>query len=85
MNYTAGFCQMKDLIKIYICSNFHQYSICNCEIKNFQNFIDSASMKWPLFGFFWPLFSQILFDLAEILTRGSLIRQTHCLKNPSTF
>ena len=25
-------CQMKDLIKIYICSKFHQYSISGCEI-----------------------------------------------------
>ena len=34
--------------------------------------IDSASMKLPLFGIFGPLLSQILFALAEILTRGSL-------------
>ena len=27
----------------------------------------------------------IFFDLAEILTRGSPIRQTHCLKNSSKF
>ena len=47
--------------------------------------IDSASMKWPLFRFFWLLFPQKLFDLAEILTRGSPIMQTHCLKNPSKF
>ena len=36
-------------------------------------------------GFFWLLFPQKLFDLAEILTRGSPIMQTHCLKNPSKF
>ena len=47
--------------------------------------IDSASMKWPLFRFFWLLFPQKLFDLAEILTRVSPIMQTHCLKNPSKF
>ena len=41
-------------------------------------------MKWPLFGGFGPLLPQILFDLADILTRCSLpMRQTHCLKNPS--
>ena len=34
-------------------------------------------MKWPLFGGFGLLLSQILFNLTEILTRGSLpIRQT---------
>ena len=48
--------------------------------------IDSESMKWPLFLFFFlPLSSQILFDLAKTLTRGSPIRQTYCLKNPSKF
>ena len=90
MNFIPRFCQMKYLIKIYIyiyiyiyiCGKFHHYSICSCEI-NF--FIDSASMKWPLFRFFWLLFPQKLFDLAEILTRGSPIMQTHCLKNPSKF
>ena len=43
-------------------------------------------MKWPLFGGFGLLLSQILFNLTEILTRGSLpIRQTQRLKNPSNF
>ena len=56
MNYTPRFCQIKDLIKIYICGKFHQYSICSCEIKKFQSFlcIDSVSMKWPLFELFGP-------------------------------
>ena len=35
MSYTPRFCQMKDLIKIYICGSFHQYSIRRCEVKNF--------------------------------------------------
>ena len=57
-NYTPRFCQTRDLIEIYICGKFHQYSICVCEIKKFQKFlcIDSASMKWPLFELFDPYF-----------------------------
>ena len=57
----------------------------NLEIfKVFRN--DSGAMKWSLLGEFWPLLPQILFDLAEILHRGSLlIRPTKCLKNPSKF
>ena len=63
---------------------FRHYSICGCEVKDF--WIDSASMKWPFLGFFGPLLSQILLNLAGILTRGkSPIRQTQCLKNPSKF
>ena len=46
MSYVARFCQMKDLIKIYIGGKFHKYSNCGCEVKKFQSFfIDSASMK----------------------------------------
>ena len=57
------------------------------ELKIFKIFrIDSAAMKWSLFGGFSALFPQILFDLAEILTRGSLPkRRAQCLKNPSKF
>ena len=32
-------CEMKDLIKIYICGKFHQYRICGCEIKKCQSFL----------------------------------------------
>ena len=37
MSYTARFCRTKGLIKIYIRVKFHQYSICVCEVKNFQS------------------------------------------------
>ena len=47
--------------------------------------IDSASMKWLLFGFFGSYSPNYLFDPDEILTRGNSIRQTHCLKNSSKF
>ena len=39
MGYAPRFCQMEDLIKIYVCGKFHQYSICGCEVKNFQFFV----------------------------------------------
>ena len=69
MNYAPKFCQMKDLIKICICGKFHQYSICSCEIKEFQSFlcIDSASMKWPLFELFGPYSPILLKFWAEVV------------------
>ena len=57
---------------------FHQYSICGCEVKNFQSFLYylSSNEMVPFKGF-WAFLPQILFDFAEILSRGSvLIRQT---------
>ena len=46
------------------------------KVKFFKVFrIDSASMKWPLFWGFGSLLPQILFDLAEILTRGKKIKR----------
>ena len=62
----------------------HQYSICGCEIKVF--WIDSASMKWPLFRVFWALtFSNIVQSSLNRDQKWSPIRQTQCLKNPSKF
>ena len=59
MGYSPRFRQMKDLIKIYICGKFNHYSICGCEVRDF--WIDSASIKWPLFRVFWALtFSDIV-------------------------
>ena len=69
MSYALRFCQMKGLIKIYI-GMFHHYSICGCEVEDF--WIDSASINGTFLGFFGPLLSQILFNLADILTIGSL-------------
>ena len=36
MSYVPRFCQMKYIVKIYICGKFHQYSICGCEVKDFS-------------------------------------------------
>ena len=86
MNHTPRFWQMKDLTNIYICGKFHQYSIWGCDIKNFQSFLYWFSIhEMAPFWDFWLLFPRLLFNLDEILTRGSSIRQTHCLKNPSKF
>ena len=84
MSYVPRFCQMKDLIKIYVCGKFHHYSICGCELRSFLHGFSIHEMT-P-FWVFGPLFPKILFDLAEILNRGSLpIRQTQWLKNRSKF
>ena len=85
LNCTPSFCQIKDLIKICICGKFHHYSISGCESKNFQSFLYWFRNGSLLGAFFWPLFFKILFDQAQILTRSSPIKQTHCLKNPSKF
>ena len=53
MDYAPRFCQMKDLIKIYICGKFCYHSICVCEVEDF--WIDSASIKWPVLRVFWAL------------------------------
>ena len=56
MSQATKSCQMKDLIKIYICGKFHQYSICGCEGKSFQNFSYWFSIhKMAPFFEFWAL------------------------------
>ena len=56
MSYAQRFCQMKDFIKIYICGKSHQYSICGCEVKNFQSFSYWFSIdELALFRGFWAL------------------------------
>ena len=37
MRSTPRVYQMNAVIKIYICGKFHHYSICGCDIKNFQS------------------------------------------------
>ena len=73
------------LIHIFVVSSISIAYVVG-KLKIFKvSCIDSAFMNWPLFGIFWLLFPQLLFNLDEILLRGSPIRQTHCLKNPSKF
>ena len=75
MKHTPRFCQMKNFIKIYICGKFHQYSICGCEMKDFQGFLYWFNIhKMVPFCDFLALSppNQILFDLAETLIISSL-------------
>ena len=88
MSQAPSFYQMKDLIEIYICGKYHQNSIFGGVVKNFLSFLYWFTIHemTRFCGRFGPLLPQILFDLTEILNRGSLsIRQTQCLKNPSNF
>ena len=53
---------------------FHQYSICGCQVKIFKVLHTyAASMKWPFMDFFGPLLPQIWPDFAEIFTRDSVL------------
>ena len=53
---------------------FHQYSICGCQVKIFKVLHTyAASMKWPFMAFFWALLPQIRPDFAEIFTRDSVL------------
>ena len=55
MSYFSRFYQMKDLIKIYMVS-FISAEFVVVKLKVFKFFlINSASMKWPLLGFFGTL------------------------------
>ena len=74
MRHIPKFCQIQDLIKIYIWSKFYQYSIWSCEMKDFKWFLYWFSIHEmsPFLRFFAPLLPQILFDLAETLTIGNL-------------
>ena len=81
------FAKWKTLLRYISIVSFISIAFVVVKLKIFKVFrIDSASMKWPLLGGFGPLLPQILFNLAEILTRCSVpIRKTLCLKNPSNF
>ena len=68
------FCQIKeDLMKIYICGNFHQCRIFGCEVKRFFLSYWFSSHEMAPFGGFWALTCWIFNDLAEILTRVGLL------------
>ena len=44
--YAPIFCQIKGLMKVHNRGKFHQYSICGCQVMNFQMF--SQQQKLPL-------------------------------------
>ena len=63
MRYTPRFCQMKELVPF-----IHQYSICGCEMKNFQSFLYWFSIHeiahfWDFLGPYSPKYWLILLKL----------------------
>ena len=81
------FAKWKTLLRYISVVSFISIAFVVVKLKIFKVFrIDSAFMQWPFLRVFGPLLPQILFNLAEILTRCSVpIRKTLCLKNPSNF
>ena len=54
--YAPRFYQMKVARFTSICGKFHQYSICGCEVKNFQSFLHWFNIQWNgPFLVFWAL------------------------------
>ena len=67
MNYTTRFSQMKDLLGYIFMVSSTSIAYVVLKLNIFKvSCIDSASIKWPLFGIFWLLIPQLLFDLDEI-------------------
>ena len=54
------------------CGRFHQYSICGCQIKTFQNFSKFFSINEMALSF-WQLLLQIWSNFAEVFTRDSIL------------
>ena len=67
MSHAPTFCHIKGLIKIHNHGKFDQYSICGCQVENFQSFAYRFSIhEMAVFeGFFWPLLPQIWYDLLK--------------------
>ena len=59
MGHAQIFCQMKGLMKIHNCGKFHLYSICGCQVINFQFFL-------------WQYSIHELGHFVQICTRGSI-------------
>ena len=56
LSHASAFCQNEGLMKIHNLDKFHGYSICGCQVINFQSFpYQSASLKWSFLGTFWAL------------------------------
>ena len=63
MSYVLIFCQNKDLIKRNYCGK-HKYSICRCQVINFQSFAYQFSPFWEVLG---SKLHQIWFSFTETL------------------
>ena len=44
MNHASIFCQIESLMKIPNCGKFHEYSICGCQVINFQSVLYQFSI-----------------------------------------
>ena len=77
LSYTPQFLhQKKDLMKIDNQSKFHQCSICDSQVKNFQSFSHWFSIhEMVFFGVFLVLTPPILSDFADVFTRGRIQRK----------
>ena len=70
------------LIHIFVVSSISiAYVVGKLKIFLYWFSIHAMASFWV----FWLLFPQLLFNSDEVLIRGSPIRKTHCLKNPSKF
>ena len=68
------FAKWKTLLKYISVASFISIAFVVVTLKIFTKFFVLIQYPWngPFLGFFGHLFPQILFNLAEILTRGSL-------------
>ena len=70
-NQASGFWQKKELMKIHNADKFHWYSICGCQVLNFQMFSYQCNIpekkKYFLGGALLP---QITLDYVEIITKN---------------
>ena len=85
MSYAPIFYHITDVIKIHTFGKFHQYSICDCQVKNFKIMCsNSASIIQRFLGVFGPSDYPNMVQFSEPFTRGSTLanKNSHIL---STF
>ena len=56
-------------MKLHNHGKFHKYSICDCQVIDFQRFLYYPS-NGPFLGVLMPFLSQIQLDFAEIFSRS---------------
>lgn len=81
LSSTLIFCKLKDLIKVHNCGKFHLYSVCGCQVKNFQSLAyQTAAMQGSFLRRVLGSFSH-KFVLTLLKFAPEISRQKHCLKN----
>ena len=86
MSYAPKLFQMKDLIKIHIRGKCHQYSICCCEIKNFQSLLYCFKIHemvpfWRFLGPYFPKYCSILLKFSPELVSNKINTVWKILQN----